>query len=78
MTSQISKTTKRVTACYDLPPDLIELVRKIAQQLACPAGDVVAWCILTAVRQGNPVQTMTGLRVATMTPGRFAFRLKIR
>lgn len=76
MTSQIAKTVKRSTACYDLAPDIIEMIRKVSQQLDVPTGDIVAWCILTAMREPRALSILSALRAPTMRPGRFAYRIK--
>ncbi len=76
MTSQIAVKPKRSTACYDLRPETIEIVRKLSAQLDVPAGDIVEWCVRSAFSKIDPVRVLTDYLMPTMKPGRYAFRLK--
>jgi hypothetical protein len=77
MTSQIAKTSHRSTACYDLDPKSITMIRKLSEELGVPAGNLIQWCIDKALSSSaNPVRELEALRQPTMKVERFPFRLK--
>jgi hypothetical protein len=78
VTSDIAIKPRRTTACYDLRANTIAKVRNLSMELGVPAGDVVEWCITSALSKVDPVQVMTPARIATLTPGRYPYRLRVR
>jgi hypothetical protein len=68
---------KRSTACYDLCPETIQVIRNLSAQLDTPAGDIVNWCIASSLKRADYLSLLSSLRVPTLAPGRYGFRLRV-